>query len=139
MNSHEQIVVITGAKGGLAGKPRHQREFLEAGARVFGVSLGIAASDFPNPRFIAIQADLSSAEKVERLKDAVMAQAGRIDGLVHLVGGFAGGRSVAETDDATFERMLDMNLRSAFYVIRAVLPVMRAQGSGRIVAIEAKR
>ncbi len=63
---------------------------------------------------------------------------GRIDGLVHLVGGFAGGRSVADTDDATLDRMLDVNLRSAFHVIRAVLPIMRVQKSGRIVAIGSK-
>jgi NAD(P)-dependent dehydrogenase (short-subunit alcohol dehydrogenase family) len=42
---------------------------------------------------------------------------------------------VADTDDATFERMLDMNFRSAYRVIRAVIPAMRAQGSGRIMAI----
>ena len=50
-------------------------------------------------------------------------------------GGFAGGTPVAGTDDATFERMLDLNLRSAFHILRAVLPVMRASGFGRIVAI----
>ena len=34
--------------------------------------------------------------------------------------------------------MLDLNLRSAFYVIRAVLPQMIGQGSGRIIAIGSK-
>ena len=40
---------------------------------------------------------------------------GRIDALVHVMGGFAGGQSVADTDDATFEKMLDLNYRAAFY------------------------
>ena len=59
----------------------------------------------------------------------------RIDILVHLVGGFAGGAPVAETDDATFERMLTLNLRSAFHILRALIPVMCASGSGRTAAI----
>jgi NAD(P)-dependent dehydrogenase (short-subunit alcohol dehydrogenase family) len=55
--------------------------------------------------------------------------------LVHLVGGFAGGKPVAETDDATLDRMLDLNLKSAFHIVRAVLPHMRQKRSGRILAI----
>jgi NAD(P)-dependent dehydrogenase (short-subunit alcohol dehydrogenase family) len=61
------------------------------------------------------------------------ARFGRIDILAHLVGGFAGGKTIAETDTATFQRML--NLNSAFYVLRAVIPLMRRAGTGRIVAI----
>jgi NAD(P)-dependent dehydrogenase (short-subunit alcohol dehydrogenase family) len=60
---------------------------------------------------------------------------GTIDILVHTVGGFAGGKSIAETDDKTFQGMLDMNLNSTFYLLRAVIPVMRKAGNGRIVAI----
>jgi NAD(P)-dependent dehydrogenase (short-subunit alcohol dehydrogenase family) len=55
--------------------------------------------------------------------------------LVHVVGGFAGGKSVAETDDSTWEQMRDLNLTSAFYVLRATIPHLRKSGSGRIVAI----
>jgi NAD(P)-dependent dehydrogenase (short-subunit alcohol dehydrogenase family) len=78
------------------------------------------------------------AEHAGELADAVLAKFGRIDGLVHLVGGFAGGRTVAETDDATFDKMIDLNLRSVFLMMRAVLPQMRMQGSGRILAIGSK-
>jgi len=55
--------------------------------------------------------------------------------LVHLAGGFAGGQPVSDTDDATFERMLNMNLRSSFMVFRAFLPIMRKTPGGRIVAM----
>jgi NAD(P)-dependent dehydrogenase (short-subunit alcohol dehydrogenase family) len=136
MQPDQKVVVITGANGGLGTSVTNA--FLEEGARVIGVSLAIAASDFPNPRFSAISAAISTGADAKALVDAVIQQAGRIDGLVHLVGGFAGGKSVAETDDATFDRMLDMNLRSAFFLFRAVLPQMRSQASGRIVAIGSK-
>jgi NAD(P)-dependent dehydrogenase (short-subunit alcohol dehydrogenase family) len=62
-------------------------------------------------------------------------QAGRIDTLIHVLGGFAGGKSIAETDDATWQQMQDLNLSSAFYVLRAAIPHLRKSSAGRIVAI----
>ena len=64
---------------------------------------------------------------------------GKIDVLVHVMGGFAGGASVAETDDATWQKMMDINLNAAFYVFRAVVPVMRQAEHGRIIAIGSRQ
>ena len=136
VNLQGKVVLITGAKGGLGTFVTNS--FLQSGARVFGVSRSIVDSDFAHPNFSGISAALSDADRARQLVDAVVDKAGRIDGLLHLVGGFAGGRSVADTDDATLDLMLDLNLRSAFHVIRAVLPIMRAQRSGRMVAIGSK-
>jgi NAD(P)-dependent dehydrogenase (short-subunit alcohol dehydrogenase family) len=130
---NDKVVLITGAKGGLGNSVT--QAFLDASATVVGVSRSIAASDFPHPGFVAMPAELSSGEAAQRLADGVVARLQRIDVLVHLVGGFAGGKSVAETDDATLDRMLDLNMRSAFLIARAVVPQMRSQGSGRILAI----
>jgi NAD(P)-dependent dehydrogenase (short-subunit alcohol dehydrogenase family) len=129
----QKVALITGAKGGLGGSVTEA--FLDAGATVVGVSRSIQASDFPHPRFTAMPAELSNANAARQLVDEVVAKLGRIDILVHLVGAFDGGKPVHETDDATLGRMLDINLKSAFYVARAVLPNMRNQGSGRILAI----
>jgi NAD(P)-dependent dehydrogenase (short-subunit alcohol dehydrogenase family) len=128
-----KTALITGAKGGLG--TFVTKTFLAAGANVVGVSRSIAASDFPDPRFVAIAAELSTGDAARGVAEAVIQRLQRIDILVHLVGGFAGGAPVAETDDATLERMLDQNFRSAFHILRAVIPVMRATGSGRLVAI----
>jgi NAD(P)-dependent dehydrogenase (short-subunit alcohol dehydrogenase family) len=128
-----KVILITGANGGLGTSVT--RLFLESGAQVFGVSRCIADSDFPHPNFSAVEADLSDGERARQIAEDVAGKAGRIDGLVHLVGAFAGGRYVADTDDAVLDQMLDLNLRSAFHVMRAVLPIMRGQGWGRIVAI----
>ena len=128
-----KIALITGAKGGLGTSVT--QAFLDAGATVIGVSRSIEASDFPHQRFVAMPAELSSAEAARILSDAVVSRYRRIDVLVHLVGGFAGGKTVAETDDAMLDRMFDVNVRSAFHIARAVLPHMRKQKSGRILAI----
>jgi NAD(P)-dependent dehydrogenase (short-subunit alcohol dehydrogenase family) len=132
-----KIVVVTGASGGL-GRPVTEA-FLAAGARVVGVARSIKKGDFANPEFVAMPAELASGEAANRLASAVIAHSGRIDALVHVVGGFAGGQSVAETDDATLEQMLDLNFRAAFYMIRAVLPKMREQGAGRILVVASRQ
>ena len=122
-----KTALITGAKGGLG--TYVTKTFLLAGANVVGVSRSIRQTDFPHPRFSAVPGELSSREAAQALASAVTSRFPRIDILVHLVGAFAGGAPVAGTDDATFERMLDLNLRSAFHILRAVTPMMRASGS----------
>ena len=83
--------------------------------------------------------DLSTGDRARKLVADVVARFGRIDALVHVMGGFAGGKSVADTDDAMIEKMLDENYRAAFYITRAVLPQMRQQGAGRILAVASRQ
>ena len=132
-----KVTLITGAKGGLGSFVTEA--FLAGGANVAGVSRSIQASDFSHPKFTAIPAELSNSEAAQKLVDEVVARFQRIDALVHVMGGFAGGKSVAETDDVTLEKMLDLNYRSAFFISRAVLPQMRQQGSGRILAVASRQ
>jgi NAD(P)-dependent dehydrogenase (short-subunit alcohol dehydrogenase family) len=133
MQLDNRVVIITGAKGGLGTFVTNA--FLSAGAQVIGVSRSIAPSDFPREGFTAMPAELGDPESARRLAATVVEKAGRVDALVHLVGGFAGGQAVCETDDATFDRMFNLNLRSAFDIVRAVLPQMRRQNAGRILAV----
>ena len=128
-----KIVVVTGAHGGLG--THVTKAFLDAGATVVGVSRRIQQSDFASSAFSALPAEISNPAGAKSMLDSVVARFGRLDVLAHTVGGFAGGQSIAETDDATFQRMLDINLNSTFYVLRAALPVMRKTGNGRIIAI----
>ena len=61
---------------------------------------------------------------------------GRLRRLVHILGGFGGGQSIAETSDKTWDGMLTLNLRAAFCAMRAVLlKPMTAAKYGRIVAV----
>ena len=128
-----KVVLITGANGGLG--TSITRSFLEAGALVTGVSDKISVAEFPQPRFVAISADLTKPSAATDIVQSVLARHGRLDMLIHVLGAFAGGKSIAETDDATWEQMQDLNLSSAFYVLRAAIPHLRKSGNGRIVAI----
>lgn len=126
------VALITGAKGGLG--TFVTKAFLEQGGTVAGASRSIRDEDFRHPCFAAFPAELSDSAAAQALVDAVVNRFGRIDILIHLVGGFAAG-SVPQTDATILDRMIELNFRSAFYAVQAVLPVMRAQGAGRIVAI----
>lgn len=129
----DKVVLITGANGGLGSYVT--QAFLDAGASVVGVSRKIQQSDFNSPAFTALPAEISTAAGARSMVEAVVARFSRLDVVVHTVGGFAGGPSIAETDDATFQRMFDVNLNSTFYLLRAVLPAMRKTRNGRIIAI----
>ena len=128
-----KVVLITGAKGGLGSFVT--KEFLNSGAVVVGTSRSISQSDFAHPNFHAEPAEIVDGAQARALVERVVSQWQRVDVLVHLVGGFAGGKTVDDTDDATLDRMLDMNLRSFFHIARAALPVMRTQTSGSVLAI----
>ena len=128
-----RVALITGAKGGL-GSFVIQR-FLATGAAVVGASRSISQRDFPLPNFAALPMDFTKAAEVRGAVGSIIDRYGRLDVLVHVLGGFAGGTSVAETEDATWEQMRDLNLTSAFYVLRAAIPHLRKSGAGRIVAI----
>ena len=132
-----KVALITGAKGGLG--TFVTEAFLTAGARVVGTSRSIQASDFAHAQFTAMPAELTNGPAAAKLVQDVLAKFGRIDSLVHVMGGFTGGKTIAETDDATLEKMLDLNFRAAFLVARAVVPPMREQGKGSILAVASRQ
>ena len=128
-----KVALVTGADGGLGRSVT--TAMLEAGFMVVGLAPKIQTSTFDHPHFTALPAKLDSLAAANSAVETTITHFGKIDVLAHLVGGFAGGQTVADTDDATFERMFEMNVNSAFHILRAVLPHMRKSGAGRIVAI----
>jgi NAD(P)-dependent dehydrogenase (short-subunit alcohol dehydrogenase family) len=128
----DRVAVVTGASGGLGGAVC--RACLGVGTTVAGI---YRSGDAPvdHPRFLSIHADLTVPEEAAAAIERVRSQAGRLDALIHLAGGFAGGHTTSETSDATWKHMLDLNLNSAFFVMRAAVPALMAVGRGRIVAV----
>ena len=81
--------------------------------------------------------DVTDEADTRRLVTDVIQQAGRLDVLINVVGGFAEGL-VQDTDITLWQRMLTMNLTAGFLLSRAVLPAMTQQRAGRILHIAAK-
>ena len=128
-NQYRMSILITGASGGLGGAV--VEAFLATGATVFGVARSWTEQPHASDRFHPVEADLSKAAECQRVAQS----ASPVDALVHLLGGFAGGQPVAEAPDGVWEQMLSLNLQSAFFMFRAVLPGMLAARRGRIVAV----
>jgi NAD(P)-dependent dehydrogenase (short-subunit alcohol dehydrogenase family) len=127
------VVFITGAKGGVG--TFVTQKFLATGATVIGASRSISKEDFRASNFVPLSVDFTRAAAVNEAIEATVARAGKLDVLVHVLGGFAGGAKLEDTDDATWEQMRDLNLTAAFYVLRAAIPHLRKSRRGRIVVV----
>ena len=88
-------------------------------------------------RVHALAADVTDEAAVAKFVDSVRDRYGRVDALVNVVGGFAGGDLVS-TPLSEWERMMKLNLTSVVVACRAVLPGMIAARSGRIVNIASR-
>ena len=136
----EKTVVITGGTGGL-GTSLVRRLMVEDYRLAVTYLLPGEAREFEQEidvdedRLLLTRVDATNPEAVESLFKDVSDKWGAIHGLCSLVGGWAGGRDVEETDDVRFDRMLDINLRSAFYAVRAAVPYLKEAGWGRVVLV----
>ncbi len=81
-------------------------------------------------------ADLAESGAAEGLVEAVQDRFGRVDILVHAAGPYADLPFVA-LDEATWDRVMNVNLRAAYGLAKAAAPGMRERGWGRMVAISA--
>lgn len=135
-----KTVVITGGTGGL-GTALARRLIAKDYQLAVTYLLPDEAQSFETEfevdeeRVMLTRVDCTNAEAVNSYIKEVADRWGEIHGLCSLVGGWAGGRDVEETDDVRFERMLDLNLRSAFYAVRATVPHLKEAGWGRILLV----
>jgi NAD(P)-dependent dehydrogenase (short-subunit alcohol dehydrogenase family) len=79
--------------------------------------------------------DVTNPTEVDETFRSVVADSGRIDTLVLSVGGFFNKIGMEDTSDEEWDRILALNLTSAFRCTRAVAPVLKRQGSGSLVYI----
>ena len=84
------------------------------------------------------QVDVTDEVAVRKLTAKIIAQHAHLDILVDAVGGYAGGTPLWEVDSVVFDRMLALNLRSAFVLSRVVVPVMVKQGTGAILNVASR-
>ena len=77
--------------------------------------------------------DVSDAGEVERMAREVEDHYGRLDVLVNNAGSLIERRSFSEMTEDLWDRVISVNLKSVFLCSKAVLPMMKRQGSGRII------
>jgi NAD(P)-dependent dehydrogenase (short-subunit alcohol dehydrogenase family) len=79
--------------------------------------------------------DVADAAAVARVAGAIQAELGRVDILVNSAGVNFPKRYWGETDAATFDQVVAINLNGATYCTLAVLPGMRARGAGTVINV----
>lgn len=136
----DRVVIITGATGGLgqvASKEfaRRGAQLVLVGKRAEKLSELAASLGLPPERVVTHAGNLVETEAAGKLVQAVLDKFGRLDILLHLVGGWSGGKPVEKVPDREVDLMLQQHLWTSLHLFRAVLPHMRANAWGRIVAV----
>lgn len=140
-HSPSPVVVITGASGNLGSAAAEV--FAAAGARLalFDRTPDRAlalAERLGLDTCLAVPVDVLDPDSVATAVHTVTERWGRIDVLLNLVGGFAMGTPVHDTDLRIWQRMHNLNGTSVFLMAAAVAPVMIAQGGGHIINVGAR-
>jgi short-subunit dehydrogenase len=125
-----RVALVTGASAGIG---RAAAEALrDAGYRVFGTSRKSVPQRLDG--ITMLTADVTSDASVAKLVDDILTEAGRIDLLVNNAGfGIQG--AAEETSIAQVQALFETNFHGVVRMTNAVLPIMRGQGSGRILNV----
>ncbi|RDI96600.1 SDR family NAD(P)-dependent oxidoreductase [Meiothermus sp. QL-1] len=131
-----KVYILTGGGGAIAGAIAEA--FTRAGARLafadaYETTIQERAQRYGGRAYVA---NLTHYPDAEHLVRQVKAQMGRLDGLIHTVGGFAYA-PVKDSEPGLYDRMFDLNMRTLFYATRAVIPELLAQKDGFIAGISA--
>jgi NAD(P)-dependent dehydrogenase (short-subunit alcohol dehydrogenase family) len=138
-----RVIAIAGVGGGLG--PLVAARLAEAGAAVAGTdrkqgALDSVAADLDiGERWDGRGVDLLDEEAVRGWCAALVERFGRVDGLVHLVGGWRGGQPLHEAPLADWDLLHDLLVRTVQHTSRAFHDQLAASAHGRFVLVSAKQ
>ena len=137
MRLKDKVAIVTGAASGFGAEIARQyvaegakvavADINEAGAKAVADSLGANA--------IAVVCDVTQRAAVDALVARTVEKFGRLDIVVNNAGWTHRNQPMLEVDEATFDRVYNINVKSIFHMTHAVVPLMRKQRSGVILNI----
>ncbi|MDB5533425.1 MAG: 3-ketoacyl-(acyl-carrier-protein) reductase [Hyphomicrobiales bacterium] len=138
MSSSKPVAIITGAGGNLGHAVAVKLladgfEIVRIGDRQPNAPSGHQAYD----ESLFLAADATNQASMIKAAEDVLSHHGRIDALVHTVGGFTMGKMVHETIEKDYDSMMQVNVRSLLATSHAVVPAMIARGRGTVVFVSA--
>ncbi|HXJ96276.1 MAG TPA: SDR family NAD(P)-dependent oxidoreductase [Terriglobia bacterium] len=139
MDFRDRVALVTGGTGALGSAV--VRDLLAAGAHVAATYTVetewqhfLASTAHSRAQLKGIPVDLTEADEVKTAVQSLHTAHGRLDFLLAIAGGFAPGK-IHETSEAVWDRMLNLNLKTLFSILRPVIPVMIKQNFGRIITV----
>ena len=136
----DRVVVITGATGVLGNLTAHA--FAAQGDSLALLSIDQAQLDslagdlrLPSDRILPLVVDLLDPKALQDSAKTIAAKFNRVDVLIHLVGGWTGGKTIAETAVDDFASMLDQHAWTTFHLFQAFVPQLIANGWGRVITV----
>jgi NAD(P)-dependent dehydrogenase (short-subunit alcohol dehydrogenase family) len=137
-----KTILITGATGGLGKKAAET--FATQGHSLVLLDrnpdkLDSLAGDLslPEDRLLTSAFDLRDEEAIHATAEAVAAKFGGVHALIHLVGGWVGGKTLVEGDPKDLELMLDQHIWTTFHLFQAFAPQMVQHKWGRVMVVSA--
>jgi len=135
-----KVIVITGATGALGMKTAHA--FASRGHSLALLDHGqdkldtlVRDLNLPNERLFTSIVDLRDGQAVHSTAEAVSVKFGRVDALIHLVGGWTGGKTFPETSDEDMNFMLGQHVWTTFHLFQSFSPKFAANGWGRVITV----
>jgi 3-oxoacyl-[acyl-carrier protein] reductase len=137
MRLQNKVAIVTGAASGFGAEIARQyvaegakvavADINEAGAKAVASALG--------PHAIAVACDVSKRADIDALVKATVDAFGRIDIVVNNAGWTHKNQPLLDVDEATFDRVYAINVKSIFHMVHAVVPLLRKQKSGVILNV----
>ena len=134
---NNKIAIVTGAASGF-GACIAQR-YVEEGARVVLADINFEAAERLakelGERAIASACDVTQAQQVQATVDLCVSHFGIPDIVVNNAGTTHRNQPLMEVDEATFDRVFAVNVKSIFHMTKAVVPLMRERKNGSIINV----
>ncbi len=138
MRLKDKIAIVTGAASGFG--EGIARLYAAEGARVAVADINgegaLAVAKSIGARAVGVRCDVTKRADIDGLVKATReAFGGRIDIVVNNAGWTHKNQPLLDVDEATFDKVYDINVKSIFHMVHAVVPLMRQQKSGVILNV----
>jgi len=137
MRLQNKVAIVTGAASGFGAEIARQyvaegakvavADINEAGAKDVAGALGANA--------IAVKCDVTQRADIDALVAATLAAFGKLDIVVNNAGWTHRNQPLLDTDEAAFDKVYAINVKSIFHMTHAVVPLMRKAGGGVILNV----
>jgi NAD(P)-dependent dehydrogenase (short-subunit alcohol dehydrogenase family) len=146
-----KVIIITGGTGALGrvliksflnGHPRTIITTYRSEKEMQELKANLSNSSDQSPKnsttleFIKI--DVTKDDEIKKLISNIFEKYGQIHILVNVVGGYIGGKNITELDELDWDKMMDINLKTAFLISRHVIPIMITNRYGKLVHVSSR-